>query len=281
MSKLLFSIKLFHQYYDNGNWQDVSLVPDQQTQTILVRYELIARLEQGNYSIYYLGTEKLNEFGASMQALFNQQPLVFSIRADAQHFTLISDIPLNWLDWLGLLKYSSRDIDERSADASLLVPSLAKSNALQQGEVGEISIHPADLFDPRGERVNTNFEIKIEARKTPWNYYIINVSNIKLVDPKISGRDGIEFDAPTRVSIDGNDNVLLFSSGVRRFTMSETAKHTFDLLNTVKPLEAPGITGSSASKRLVKGLPTPSTNEISILTNAGQDYACSQMYVYL
>jgi len=278
MDKLLFSINLFHQYYDNGRLQNVSLVADQRTKKILDRYGLIARLEQGIYSIYYLGNQKLSEFGASLQKLIDQQALVFSIQAEAQHFTLISELPLNFL---GTLTYSSSNIDKSSSEAVLMLPVLSAANVLTQGVVAEIVIHPDDLFDLQGKRVNTLFSIEIDARKTQWNYYLFNSNNTKLLDPQISGHDATEFASPTQQSLDGNDNVLLFSSGEHRFEMSETAKYSFDLINTVKSLEADSSVSPSVTQILVKGLPTPNINDISIQSDKTQNYACSQMYVYL
>ncbi|MFT5654873.1 MAG: hypothetical protein ACI9XU_000587 [Arenicella sp.] len=271
MGNLLFSISLFHQYYDNGRFQNFSIVANEQTQNTLDRYQLIAKLEQGVYSIYYFGNEKFSEFSASIPQIFNQQPLAFHIRTDIQQFSLISDLPLNRL---GVFKYSSGNIENSSPRKTLLLPSLVDGSVAMQGEVGEISIAPEDLFDSQGERVITNFDIRIDARKTQWNYYVFNPSKIKLVAPKILSRGGIVLDPPTRTTVGSDDDVLLFSSGERRFVLAETPKHSFDLLSNSESVP-------SVTRRLLKGLPSPSTNEISIKSDSGRDYACSQMYVYL
>lgn len=284
MDNRLMQINLFHQYYDDGVMHNMRLQPDQNTQNFFDRYRLTARQTQGVYELFYFGSSTAAAFTQSLSSLLDERPLVFNLVSSDDFFAIITDLPVSWC---GQLQYSSDNVapqSEPSTDPAQPVELSVKLQArtiAQSSVVGQIAIYPQDLLTGDSNMRQPVFAVRMKARSTHWHYYVFNRSQLKVTELAVNNAQGVEFEAPEPVTFENGEQALLFSSGERRFALSESVKTPFNLVNFM-PVESdqPRHPRSNA-KQLIVGLPIPKTDALAIEMHDGHQYVYSPMYVYL
>lgn len=277
MNNMLLQIRVFHQYYDDNLIHQIMLQPDDTTSRFLLRYGLILKQDLGGISIYFFGTGGFTSFCQSLTRLLTYQPLVFNIKADSQKFMVISELPINTLGQLHYSSFDSRNTYEQIVE---LKQTLLTGKSHDELTVGQISIYPQDLFNNLGKRVNRCFDIRIEARQTYWFYYVFNRSGVKLQQPMITKNKEVLFEPPVEVTFDNGEPALLFSSGHKRLSLSETIKTPLMLVNN-NTSDHSTANNSIVTSKLLKILPIPQTDKLNTTMRNKQRHASSDMYVYI
>ncbi|MBV1873616.1 MAG: hypothetical protein KUG80_02480 [Gammaproteobacteria bacterium] len=278
MKNRILQIRLFHEYFDSGFMQDVILLPAPETKKFIDKYELLIVQDKEGFSLHYFGCNSFSDFCQSLSILLVQQSFVFYIKSYGLSFSVISEWPLSWL---GLVHYSSRNFVLSHTEEVELLADFVSDGDFKDDIFAQISIFPQDLFNPDGVCVYQIFDVKIQARKTQWFYYIFNRSGLDLSAPVVTNRKGIEFNAPESIIFDNGEEVLRFSSGENHFVLCETAKTTLKLIDYPSPVQSGVYENVQASKEIIRDLPIPMVDKINIKISKGQQLACSEMYVYV
>jgi len=251
--------------------QNVRLLPDTQTQQLLMHYKLLPHQQAGKYSLYYMGPNSVEGFLTVFQQALVNHPMTFYLITEGSDFFIISDLPTNWC---GQLQYSSQ---RQASSSNALTLQLSEGLPFIEGAVGKVEIH-ADLFQPE-QALPHHLQIKMKARKTHWNYYIHNRSNVVLNNPMVSNLQGVEFLPGEIVESTKDEKVWLFKSGEMSLPMQEKMEHPFNLVSSTR--SSYQISDDDKKRIVVSGLPLPNREMLNITSSKDKEYVCSDMYVYL
>jgi hypothetical protein len=284
MIELLFQVELRHPYYVNGLFENCQLTADGGTQQVMAQYQLIKRTEQGVFGLYTSFQDSAIGFVAYLCQRMNGLPLRFLLTCSNALFVFISDIPLNWV---GQVEMSSKSGNSASAneggaaDEMLinLAPRLSEQSA-SENVIGTILIYPDDLLNLfAAGKTKIRYVVQFQVRKLHWIYYLINRTQTRLNNPTVCNKKGVCFNGPTPVVLPGAGDALEFNSGARQFALQQVPTEIFDLMDSfTPPLET---NGQTVERTLIKGLPTPTAEQLGVKQVDGNPYVFGAMNVYL
>lgn len=269
---LLFQLRMYHSYYDDGVMANMQLVPEGATQAWMSRYQLLLQEEIGRLTLYYSG-EYAERLYTSLHNLIGLQPLEFIMISSNPNFGIISYLPV---DWSGQLLFSSQATQKEEGQGGTMVMQLSSKKNAKSGAIGRVSFYLSDLFTTDGKWKQPNYRISMEARRTVWRYYVVNPNQIPLLHPQISNPQGIDFEAEGDVSLPTGEQALQFSSGHHKFPFQETPDVKLNLITH--------LARSNKTRVVRKGLPVPRGNQIEIQKGPPfqeKPKVFSDIYVYL
>ena len=270
---IVFSIRIFHEYFENSNCNCLVFNATVDTEELIKRYGFKIKKDINGFSFYSTNKGSLVDFLIYIETTTQQNFFEFEINTTKPNFSIFTAIPTNWI---GQLQYSSKNVSTDSGNIQLTTNYLSQSNP---ESLGTLKVYFQDLTQLVENNSTCDFQIKFQARATQWQYYIINNSGMPSSNLAITGKSTIDFGSPTPVTIQSGKEALFFSSGNQLIEMSEVPKYQFDLIHKSKA--TPITNQSSLGKIIFKGLPNPSPKQIEIEEVNGTKIVTSPMYVYI
>jgi hypothetical protein len=271
---IVFSINVFHDYFEGEKCDCLDFRPIKSTSEIMKRFGFIIKRSKNGFALYTTNTRNIQEYLNYIEKTIQQNYLEFEIDTNNDNFNYFTEIPMNWL---GQLQYSSTNIVKNNNDKLQLEPVFISQSC--NTTIGTVQIYFQDLRGLINNNCNSNYEIYFQARATQWQYYIINTSGLLFNNLTIVSKTSIDFGKSTPVIIQSGKTALLFSSGEQYIKMSEVPKYQFDLVNESKTTNQTLKTNSL--KTIFKGLPNPNPSHIGTTITQGTSIATSPMYVYI
>jgi hypothetical protein len=270
-----FRIEVFHSYFEGDVCKCLQFKPGVVTRKLLNRFDLTIRNHINGFDFYVNSRNSLSEFLSYLENVTTEICFDFEIETNNPKFFLFTDLPT---DWMGELIYSSKATIE-DGDKLLLTESLSihKSSAC----LGKLTMNFEDILKFQNDKGYAKFDIRLSARSTQWQYFVINKSLIQLNNPAISAKTNIDFDGPENVFIESGQAALLFSSGKTLIPLSEKPKYKFDLINNPPLSSSETIRKIPAPKIIWKGLPNPDPKRFGISKVNKENLVSSPMYVYI
>lgn len=270
---VVFSIRIFHEYFENSNCNCLVFNATVDTDELIRRYGFKIKKDMNGFSFYSANKGSLVDFLNYIETTTQQNFFEFELNTTNPNFTVFTAIPTNWI---GQLQCSSKNVSSDNENLQLTTTYLSQSNP---ESLGKLKVYFQDLTQLMENNSACHFQIKFQARATQWQYYIINNSRMSSSNLAITGKSTIDFGNPTPVTIQSGKEALLFSSGKQLIEMSEVSKYQFDLIYKSK---ATALTNQSrVGKIIFKGLPNPSPKQIEIQEVNGTQIVTSPMYVYI
>jgi hypothetical protein len=271
----LFKVAIFHTYFENGQCNCLSVNLKPATSFLLKRFGFMVKNTTNGIEFYSNSSDVAALLPYVSQAT-GLTSFDFELVSNNDYFNYFTDLPM---DWIGQLEYDSQGkLNKQEQNVITLVPKLNAS--VYQPIVGSLSIHFDELIKNNDQRVPLQFTISYKARATQWQYFIINKSAIKLVNPKIIGKSGIKFEGPQNITIENGEQAMLFSSTQDLIALSVLPAHKFDLIDAPLLNENEEINKNAMVKTIVKGLPTPQAERIASI-KVETKLVLSPMYVYV
>jgi hypothetical protein len=275
MSQALFSLRLEHPYYTNGEIPNLRISPDFETANILRRFQTVSRNTNGIFSLYQFSSTKNADVVEALIRSLESKPLRFILQCDIAKFYWITDIQLSWK---GKIHISSNNrIDQQYDGRTNLKIEFEENLPCPVDCLGIFDLYPKDLQNQNTE--NANYLAIFSQRKLHWKYYVINRSQTQLHNPRVARDDGTAFDPPDVFVTPSGEKSLRFSSGNKSFPLQQNPLQKFDLIDRYKTPN--NDESSTIENTLIRGLPTPQDFQIDIATESGNQYVYSAMYVYL
>lgn len=275
MGAPLFHLQLRHQYYADGNWQNLKVVPSAQTQAFVKRYQLVQLSGPGSYTLYYNGPNTTEAFVRMMPQLLREQSLCFCLQSSEPYYLNISDLPL---DWAGQLQYDSHQSTVDPASGwQVMTLSRIQGTPPAPDVIGQVSIAPEHL---QVAKVPV-FAIEMASRLTHWSYYVSNRSQASYHELSILNDEGFVFPAPTPVTLATGEAALHFDSGQQEFPFRAFCAAPFDLVDVLGGATAQDAVEGINRNTLLQGLPIPQPDQLSIKHQNGATYAYSDLYVLI
>lgn len=272
---MLFKVSIFHSYFENGycNCLYVNFKPS--TSFLLKRFGF--RLKNtANGVEFYANSANVADLLPYVSRATGLTSFDFDLITTNDCFNYFTDLPLNWM---GQLEYDSQsELNLQEQNAITLIPNLNELG--YQPILGSLCIHFDQLMSSANQSTALQFAIDYKARATQWQYYIINKSAMKLLNPQITGKSGIKFEGPQNITIETGEQAMLFSSTENLISSSGFPTYKFDLVDAPLPYENDGMNSSIIAKRIVKGLPAPRITRVGNL-KVETKLVSSPMYVYV
>lgn len=249
---------------------NVRVQPSSETLQILKKYQMVFRTDTGVFTVLYPEDATKPKLREAIADAMGDAGMVFSMNAELPDFYNVTNLPLTFR---GPLIFSSSDIAMKD-DTAVFVTQTPEEPSSTVAATGAITIRKNELFNSDYTLNITNYAVALEARKTHWNYYIIDRSGIGLENTRVTNGKGIDFEAPVVQKLPNNQEAMLYSSGTYEFAFSERPEHRFDLVQMTDEM-------SSNSKTIFKGLPVAAGTQILTSEQDGQSYIYSAIYVYV
>lgn len=276
MSNILFTLELMHEYYSDGIFESCRVMPSQATGQLLARLQLGLVKQGAYYTLMDFVTSGRNGCVDYLVSLLDGAPLKFDLKCDAAWFFAITDLPCNCLTQVLCSTRVKASVNQGEGKYHL-TPVYQTVTDARQTRIGQLLIYPQDL-KPTGEKAGI-FSINFPARRAAWRYVIINRGQRLLHSPRVKNDQGVEFNLPTKIALNNNEHGLCFDSGDLTFPLRQAVVSPFSLVDVggVRSLGA----SISRERCVIKGLPTPSVEQMHLALRSGTLQPEFSMNVYL
>lgn len=276
----LFSVRIRHPYYSDGQCRDVTMSPTRATSALMRKHGLLWKSYQSDHTM--LTSASSHETG--------KLPLYFILNSTNPFFLNFTEHPLSRplrkLYFHNLSASNSSDKLQTLGSSYWNSPDPPEFQGYQAPDyvVREISAGHLGLVDihlnPTAEE--TDFLISLKPRNTIWRYWLVNRETGSVEDIAVHEKD--------------NNAPLSFQTGNPR-TLANGDPAVPLVLNDHHELSAPGQTCSerhtlrpvlqftlrrdgNKSRKVVMNLPTPDYRQITTESTDSGLQLFSDMYVY-
>lgn len=265
---IIFSIEVFHEYFENGICKYIEIQPNKATEKTINRYGFKINRNENAFEFYSNVPKNISDYLNYIQANSEQDCFEFDLTSSDSNFTLYTELPTNWTN---IFFYTSSDTVYENQKIVLTAASIPNSSSVN---IGSVKIYFKDIIALLNTNNKRNYTIKYESRATQWRYYIINKSEMPLNNLEIVSKIPVAFEQSITVTLQNGHKALLFSSGGNYMKMSEIPKQKFDLVDK-------STIGNQKGKTIFKGLPNPRPKNIGLDEGNKEKIVTSSMYVYI
>lgn len=270
--KILFEINLIHHYFKDNEQLGLVITPDDSTAEMFKNIGFMYQSIQNQFKLFFNASSDLSNQLSKIKKVTQKNYFEFRIISNRLDFDLYTELPPNLN---GTINYSNKNVSS-IAEKLQLVPVYNQLN--ENYTVGIIKIYFDELIEQFFEECH--YSITFHARKTQWNYYIINRSHIELNNPFIKMENSNLFGDSEHVTLPTGDQALLFSSGKNLIPLTNVSKQRFDLADyVVQPNEI--FIAQKKVKYIYSGLPIATPSNTIVKRKDDEVVYTSNMYVYI
>ncbi len=266
---IILELSAYHSYFNDGKMGILNFKPTVKTQQLIVRHGLLVRKNKNRFSLIHSKKEKTIDVLGYIIKSSDIDYLEFNVFTDDAYFYNYTDIPL---DWIGQFDYSNNSKENKQdSDSTILNPNPSVNTSTSK--LGTIKFYLEDLISQAANDA-AKFEIRFEARKTQWNYYII--AQNPTTGLSIEGKSNLQFEGPNEVELINGIKAMKFSTGSTLISLQEKSKLKFDLIKRFDLKE-----GEIAPDLILSGLPVADPNKLEMVKIGGSQVASSDMFIYI
>lgn len=266
--KPLFSLKWSHTYFNEGIDNGLSIQPDGYTEKVFQRFGLKIFTDNNISSCFSVTGDETSDTLHYLINTLRVNSFKFKIHSNFDGFLCFTNLPRQ----TKCITYSTKEyLPELVNSRILLQPSYFQASHAPY--IGLFELFLEDIYLILGRKVEVLYEVKYEAIKTQWQYFIINRGKSAIANMSILSNYHIKFEGPIKVELPNKSQALKFTSGSTLIPLNATQPNQFNLVNSNKANEE-----ENSNNYLIKGLPSPSPYKISY-DESGT--AISSMLVYI
>ncbi len=264
----LFRVSVAHTYYASGICECLQYKANTDSQALMQKYGFILKSTINGFEVYAATNQSIETQLNYIAQISETTAFTFVGITTDQNFYNFTELPINQL---GVLTYASNHTENPTENETVqLAETFVTDTTIQ--EAVSITITYDDIINLHKANDNVQFSIQMNARKTQWNYYVINNSNQEFKQLMIQSDNEIQFSGPTAVTLQNGQDALLFSSETTKIPLKNTVKYTFNLINTKATLSG------ERTEIIIKGLPIPNPQNLHV----NNDHTiASLIYVYI
>lgn len=272
---IIMSLTIEHTYFTNNDCPSLTLKPCGTTIATMSRMGFKLHRDGKTYKMYSPSRVPVKESLNYIQRVLKVDSLEFELSSSDPKFNLITDFPL---DWNGTITYNSDNSSNQLKNGAMeLIANF--SDIGRKSSMARITIGIDDILKLYKENTPIDLMIKFESRATQWDYFVINRNAVQLDNAKITAKEEVQFEGPTKTILANGEEALKFTSGEQLMPLSEVPKYKLKLVN--ENSAASSVRKKSSAKIVLDGLPNPNPNKISIQHTTDKHIAISEMYVYV
>ncbi|WP_428232583.1 hypothetical protein [Flavobacterium sp.] len=243
---------------------------------LLKKNGFILHPSSNGFEVLYNSSVPINTMLDYISKTSSQDYFEFNMQSSNLNFYFFTALPINWF---GLITYTSHNNNNNNNNNGTITLLETLETKQSNSFTGNLKIYFEDLKKFLNNSSPVLFEIIFKARETQWYYYVINKNDVLLNNAAITEKGIVQFDGPTKVTLQTGEQALLFTSNNKHISLSEKPKFKFDLINTSgrKELSPDNIN----AKIIIKSLPVPDVSRMTIIQNSQGGQVVSPMYIYL
>ncbi|MEZ4779140.1 MAG: hypothetical protein R2786_07120 [Flavobacteriaceae bacterium] len=253
----VFQLNVFHEYFDSGRAEDITLIPTAETLAFMKHMGMVFRTINSESQVF-IYTDSIATFQQEISVPNAINFLEFTLAIQDPNFYIYTEFPTT--ENVSYV-YTSEYILKKPEQTIQLLP----VQETKQNQFGRVRIFLKDLIAFQSQTLH--YSIHFEARATCWDYYIINRSGLLLDNLRLETNADFSFEGPTHVSLQNWEETLLFTSGAVRLKLSETPKYKFNL--------------QLLSPTLIQALPNPNPSHIQVFNENNEEHFSSPIYIYI
>ncbi|WP_298423861.1 hypothetical protein [uncultured Kordia sp.] len=262
----LFSIAILHTYFVSGICESLVFNPSSESKKIIDTYGLIIRKMPDGFQVYTSTNQPIKDYLNYIKQVTGADTFEFNgVVTDQNFYNYTAEIPVNEI---GILSYEN--------NGKTSVPTILEKAFSPQSDTEDIvliKIKFEDIINVQENNTNLTFQVQLTARKTQWQYYIINNSNQNYHKIAIqSNTEEVQFSNEGEVTLQNGQKAVLFSSGTTTIPLKNKSQYSFEIINTKQTI------AGNRKETIFKGLPIPNTSNLKILED---NNIASPMYVYI
>ncbi|WP_299683501.1 hypothetical protein [uncultured Dokdonia sp.] len=258
----LFSIDIHHSYYASGICENIQYLISQPIQKLINQKVLYLHQTPQGFSLLISTDQEIKDFLTHLKSTYAITSFSFDVISTDPHFKAFTDYPISEL---GIFSFYT----PTEGDVTILERKFISNSTYTKSFKITIDFDAIIRFRESGN--SPNYNIKLEARKTKWNYYIINKSNKTFERLEIKGDSEISFGHPTEVTLQNGETAYKFSSGSILLSLKERSEYSFDLINV----------NNGINETIVRGLPMANPTISETYEEGDTIQAVSSIYIYI
>lgn len=264
----LFRVTVAHSYYSSGYCECLQYKPSLNTQTLMNTYGLILKSNTTGLEVFATTNQPMESYLNYIKRVSETTGLTFMGIATDPNFYNFTELPINQL---GVLSFASNRTHNDAESENIQLVETFDTTSNSQNAVS-ITIQFDDLLKLYTIQNPLQFSILLNARKTQWNYYIINNSNQEFKQLEIQSDPEIQFSNSTTVTLQNGQNALVFSSQNTKIPLKNSVQYHFNLINTKTTLSG------ERTEIIINGLPIPNPQNLQVNNDLT---IASLIYVYI
>lgn len=273
---IAFRVSVYHSYFESNVCNCLHFKPSVETEKLQKRFGFMIRNNINGFDFFSDSKFSLASLLPYIKISTNQASFDFEIESNDEAFSNFTEIPL---DWRGQMHYNTNSASNYFEN-DVLVLGINLSEKMSSSTMGKLSVHFDDLLKYTAVKGYADLSIRLNARKTQWQYFVINKSSLSIINPVIKGNNGTVFNGPELVTIQSGEDALLFSSGENLLPLSRIPKYKFSLVDHITANETDTIK-KITDRVIFKGLPNADPRRVSLVEINGIKQFLSPMYVFI
>jgi hypothetical protein len=273
--QLLFSVRVVHNYFANDICSCLQFSPKETSENMLKKYGFKLRRTSDGFDLFSSLASAAAGLLNTVKTASGQDYFEFDIHSTDPNFVFFTEIPA---DRFWLMEYESHDPLNSAEDDSIALH-LTLTEQKISPVIGSLKIYFDDILRNAAKTLPVNYIIRLTARTTQWQYYIINKTSVSLSNPTISGKTNISFKGPENVTLENGEEALFFYSDQVDLPLSQVPISRFDLVNSATVNAAHPTNKNSNTRIVLKGLPNPNPSDMRMVLIDGKMRTISPMYI--
>ena len=260
----LYSVSFLHTYYEDGYCKNLVFQLSEKTNAIFQKYNFKMIITNKGFEIYSTSNQSKIDLLNYIETTESINAFQFEFITNDPTFFYYTETPINEMIQYDL---NSQDIIENSNDDSkhfTLNTRMLNDSSL----LGSVTIHFNDIIKYYSEDKVLDFSAHFLARKTQWEYHIINSSNLEIGTLSIVNNSGIIFSDPVETVLTNGQEALTLRSE-QLIALSEKPQYIFDLISRIS---------QNNQKTIFIGLPNPNPSQFLF---SNDHIVISPMYIYI
>jgi hypothetical protein len=276
----ILTLTFEHPYFGKSffrkfNWKVDALLAD-----CLERYQLLLRRDlssDNKISLYYFGINPIATVISKISSFFKENQMVIDVLGSSDKFLMTTDISLinkNTLVFSNK-KYDSNGRLSSTDKRDVKILAVKESSDVAKDVVLRIVLNLNDLQD---DLINGVYEylVKMTSRRLPRSYYVENKNKVEARVLKIKSDNNIVFDCEPKLI--GGIEYLVFNSVNKDLPLKLEKGEALSLIAIEK---VDSESGFVRERILIKNLPDPEENNLSVKSTDGKVQMCCDMFVYI
>jgi hypothetical protein len=281
MNRLL-TLKVEHPYYGKYFFKSFHWKLDDYSAQCLERYQLVLRSDisgESEISLYYYGKNSIVAVVSKIASFLSENSIFIDVFGPSKSFLMATDKSLKSRNTLVFSNVNSnlKDVSENKTQGGIKILTVQELPNVRDDIICRIILNSDALQRDLIAGVD-GYSLKMTSRMLPRSYYIKNWENNQKRTLKIKSRNHISFIFDEMPKVINGEEYVVFKSGSMALPLK---LEEGDFLSLIEEENIDGELECIRENVLIKNLPAPSEDDLSVINIDGKVQMCFDIFVYL
>ncbi len=278
----LININIEHPYFGTYFFRHFSWKIDAISALCLDRYQLLLRNDlssESSISLYYFGKNPIVAVVSKIASFLSEKSIFIDVLGPSKSFLMATEKSLDSRNTLVFsnVNSNSKDVSENKTQDGIKRLTVQELPNVRDDIVCRIILNSDALQKDLIAGID-EYSLKITSRMLPRSYYIKNLEHNQKRTLKIISRNHISFTCDEAPRVINGEEYLVFKSGNTALPLKLDEG---DFLSLIEEENIDGELESIRENVLIKNLPAPSEDDLSVINIDGKVQMCFDIFVYL